>query len=155
MTTRIAGEPLNQLARTRRKRGAPYLDRYSREKRSAVKAANASPEVAVRRLVHELGYRFRLHRLDLPGTPDLVVPRHRAVVFVNGCFWHQHDCRRGRRQPSSNQAYWSPKLARNVERDATARSRLAQMGWRVLTIWEWQVAAPELSDRIERFLRTG
>ena len=118
-----------------------------------VKSGNTGPEVVVRRLVHRLGYRFRLHRRDLPGTPDLVLPRHRAVVFVHGCFWHQHHCRRGRRQPSSNQAYWGPKLARNVERDASARSALARMGWRVLTIWECEVGAPDLGGRIDRFLQ--
>ena len=77
-----------------------------------VRAANTRPEIAVRRLVHRLGYRFRLHRRDLPGTPDLVLPKYRAVVFVHGCFWHQHSCPRGRRQPASNRAYWGPKLAR-------------------------------------------
>ena len=118
-----------------------------------VKATNTRPEIAVRRLVHRLGYRFRLHRRDLPGTPDLVLPRHRAVVFVHGCFWHQHGCRRGQRRPSSNQAYWGPKLTRNVERDATAKSALARMGWRVLTIWECEIGAPDLGDRIGRFLR--
>ena len=120
-----------------------------------VRAANTSPEIVVRRLVHRLGYRFRLHRRDLPGTPDLVLPKHRAVIFVHGCFWHQHDCRRGRRQPASNQAYWGPKLARNVERDASARSDLQRMGWRVLTIWECKIAAAGLDDRIDRFLRSS
>ena len=80
-----------------------------------VKAADTRPEMAVRRLVHGLGYRFRLHRRNLPGTPDLVLPKYRAVIFVHGCFWHQHCCPRGRRQPASNQEYWGPKLARNVE----------------------------------------
>ena len=120
-----------------------------------VKATNTRPEIAVRRLVHRLGYRFRLHRRDLPGTPDLVLPKHRTVVFVHGCFWHQHDCRRGRRQPASNQAYWSPKLARNVARDASAKSALERLGWRVLTIWECQVTTLGLADRIDRFLREG
>ena len=118
-----------------------------------VKSRNTSPEIIVRRLVHGLGFRFRLYRRDLPGTPDLVLPKHRAVVFVHGCFWHQHDCRRGQRQPSSNQAYWRRKLARNVERDASAKSALARMGWHVLTIWECEVGAPDLGDRIGRFLR--
>ena len=132
-------------------------DRYSRQKRGAimarVRAANTRPELAVRQLVHRLGYRFRLHRRDLPGTPDLVLPKYRAVVFVHGCFWHQHDCPRGRRQPASNQAYWTPKLARNVARDATAQRALHQLGWRVLTIWECEVGTLDLSDRINDFLR--
>ena len=117
-----------------------------------VRATNTRPEIAVRRLVHGLGYRFRLHRRDLPGTPDLVLPRYRAVVFVHGCFWHQHTCRRGRRRPSSNQAYWGPKLARNVARDASAKRALEAMGWRVLTIWECEVRAADLDDRIDQFL---
>ena len=120
-----------------------------------VRAANTRPEIAVRRVVHGLGYRFRLHRRDLPGTPDLVLPKYRAVVFVHGCFWHQHACRLGRRQPASNRRYWGPKLARNVERDAEARSALERLGWRVLTVWECQIATLGLADRIERFLREG
>ena len=117
-----------------------------------VKAKNTRPEVAVRRIFHGLGYRFRLHRHDLPGTPDLVLPKYRAVVFVHGCFWHQHSCPRGRRQPASNRMYWGPKLARNVARDATARSSLERMGWRVLTIWECQVGMADLGTVIDRFL---
>lgn len=132
-------------------------DRCSAEERSAimarVRAKNTHPEIAVRRLVHGLGYRFRLHRRDLPGTPDLVLPKHRAVVFVHGCFWHQHDCRRGRRQPASNRAYWGPKLARNVERDRAAESALLRLGWRVFTVWECEITATDLADRIDRFLR--
>lgn len=120
-----------------------------------VKGANTRPEIAVRRLVHRLGYRFRLHRRDLPGTPDLVLPKHRAVVFVHGCFWHQHSCPRGRRQPASNPSYWGAKLARNVERDESASNALEGMGWRVLTIWECQIGRPDLGERIERFLRVA
>ena len=134
-------------------------DRFSTDERSAimarVKAANTRPEITVRRLVHRLGFRFRLHRRDLPGTPDLVLPKHRAVVFVHGCFWHQHSCPRGRRQPASNPSYWGPKLARNVERDASARNALERMGWRVLTIWECQIGRPDLGERIDRFLRVA
>lgn len=132
-------------------------DWCSPERRSAimarVKAANTRPEMAVRRVVHALGYRFRLHRRDLPGTPDLVLPRHRTVVFVHGCFWHQHDCRRGRTQPASNQGYWGPKLARNVERDGAVRAALEELGWRVVTIWECQVRQPGLEERVARLLR--
>ena len=131
-------------------------DPYSSEERSAimarVKAANTRPEIAVRRLVHRLGYRFRLHRRDLPGTPDLVLPKYRAVVFVHGCFWHQHCCPRGQRRPASNQEYWGPKLARNVERDVNAKRALERMGWRVLTIWECQVGASDLVGRVHQFL---
>ena len=118
-----------------------------------VKAADTRPEIAVRRLVHRLGYRFRLHRRDLPGTPDLVLPKYRAVIFVHGCFWHQHSCPRGQRQPASNQQYWGPKLAGNVARDASAASALERMGWRVLTIWECQVGASDLGQQVDQFLR--
>ena len=97
---------------------------------SRVRAANTRPEIVVRRLVHGLGYRFRLHRRDLPGTPDLVLPKHRAVLFVHGCFWHQHACRLGRRRPASNRTYWEPKLARNVERDAEANRALERLAAR-------------------------
>ena len=133
------------------------VDRCSPAKRRAImasiRATNTRPEMAVRRLIHGLGYRFRLHRRDLPGKPDLVLPRYRAVVFVHGCFWHQHDCRVGGRLPASNQAYWGPKLARNVERDRNARCALRQLGWRVLTIWECQVGQPDLGNQIDHFLR--
>ena len=120
-----------------------------------VRAANTVPEMAVRRVVHKLGYRYRLHRRDLPGTPDMVLRKYRAVVFIHGCFWHQHSCRRRRTQPASNQEYWGPKLARNVERDAEASSALEEMGWRVLTIWECEIGALDLGDRINRFLQGG
>ena len=118
-----------------------------------VRAANTGPEIAVRRVVHGLGYRFRLHRRDLPGTPDLVLPKYRAVLFIHGCFWHQHSCRRGQKQPASNQEYWGPKLSRNVERDAEARSALEALGWRVLTVWECEIGALDLGSRIDRLLR--
>ena len=118
-----------------------------------VKSANTQPEIFVRSLVHRLGYRFRIHRRDLPGTPDLALPKYRTVVFVHGCFWHQHNCSRGRRQPTSNPEYWIPKLARNVSRDAKAKMALQQMGWRVLTIWECQLRKPELANIIDSFLR--
>ena len=132
------------------------VDRCSPDKRRAIMASigakNTRPETLVRRLVHRMGYRFRLHRRDLPGTPHLVLPRHRPVVFVHGCFWHQHTCLGGR-LPTSNQAYWHRKLARNLARDVTARRALRALEWRVLTIWECQIAAPGLEDEVEQFLR--
>lgn len=93
----------------------------------------------VRSLLHRLGYRFRLHRKDLPGNPDIVLPRHRTVVFVHGCFWHGHDCPRGKR-PASNVAFWNPKLDRNIERDCRVVQLLETDGWRVLIIWECEIA---------------
>ena len=100
-----------------------------------IRKTNTKPEVLVRSVLHELGYRFRLHRKDLAGTPDIVLPRHHTVVFVHGCFWHQHDCHLGK-LPKSNQSYWFPKLRRNQERDDVAEMVLTRMGWRVVIIWE-------------------
>jgi DNA mismatch endonuclease, patch repair protein len=118
-----------------------------------IRKKNTKPELVVRRLAHGLGYRYRLHRPDLPGTPDLVFPRLRKIVFVNGCFWHQHDCRLGSKQPSLNQSYWLPKLRRNVERDRWARARLVETGWDVLVVWECQTRSStnELSAELARF----
>lgn len=119
-------------------------DKISAERRSAnmraIRSKDMKPEVAVRSLAHAMGYRFRLHRKDLPGKPDLVFPRHRAVVFVHGCFWHQHpspSCKDAR-LPKSNADYWMPKLERNQERDAEHETALKAKGWRVLVIWECQ-----------------
>jgi DNA mismatch endonuclease (patch repair protein) len=91
-------------------------------------------------LLHRLGYRFRLHRRDLPGSPDIVLPRWRSVVFVHGCFWHGHDCARGARTPQTNRDYWSAKIARNRARDAGVAEALTERGWRVITVWECQMA---------------
>jgi DNA mismatch endonuclease (patch repair protein) len=119
-----------------------------------IRKKDTKPELVVRRLAHGMGYRFRLHRRDLPGTPDLVFPRLHKVILVHGCFWHQHDCPLGRKQPSTNPHYWLPKLARNVERDGQAQARLVEMGWAVLTVWECQTRNPEyLSSVIADFLR--
>ncbi len=102
----------------------------------AIRSRDTRPELRVRSLLHRLGYRFRLHRRDLPGSPDIVLPGRRAVVFVHGCFWHGHDCARGARAPKANAGYWSAKLARNRERDAGAQAALAALGWRVVVVWE-------------------
>ena len=118
-----------------------------------VHSRNTTPELLVRSVTHQLGYRFRLHRRDLPGTPDLVFPRLRAVILVHGCFWHQHRCARGDRRPKTNRAYWLPKLKRNVERDQRAIRALRRDGWRVLVIWECQTRNHErVAARIDRFL---
>jgi DNA mismatch endonuclease, patch repair protein len=117
-----------------------------------IKKKDTKPEIAVRRLLHGLGYRFRLHRNDLPGTPDIVFPARKKVILVHGCFWHQHACSLGRKQPKTNQLYWGPKLARNVERDREARKALRAMGWQALVVWECQVRKNRVSERITRFL---
>jgi DNA mismatch endonuclease (patch repair protein) len=108
----------------------------------AVKARDTGPELAVRRLLHRLGYRFRLHRADLPGKPDLVFPARRKVVFVHGCFWHGHDCARGARAPKRNADYWSAKIARNASRDAAVQTALARLGWRGHVVWECALRDP-------------
>ncbi len=118
-----------------------------------IRKTDTKPELAVRRLAHGMGYRYRLHRRDLPGTPDLVFSSRRKVIFVHGCFWHQHDCRLGQKQPSTNRDYWLPKLARNVERDAENQTRLAQLGWEALIVWECEIKNTSvLRDRIRAFL---
>ena len=105
----------------------------------AIKAKDTKPEVAVRRLLHAMGYRFRLHRRDLPGTPDIVFPSRHKVIQVHGCFWHQHEgCRRAT-LPATRQDYWLPKLGRNRERDAENVIDLARLGWDLLTVWECEV----------------
>src|SRR5690606_14308302 len=103
-----------------------------------IRARNTSPEMTVRKAVHRAGFRFRLHRKDLPGTPDLVFPRHRLAVFVHGCFWHNHNCGLFR-WPKSNVEYWRRKIERNVERDRQAMSKLEESGWTVYVIWECRV----------------
>jgi DNA mismatch endonuclease (patch repair protein) len=106
-----------------------------------IRAKHSRPELRVRRAAHALGLRFRLHRRDLPGTPDLVFPRYRLAIFVHGCFWHQHPgCRRAV-IPVTRTDYWLPKLAGNQARDAAARETLDALGWRVAEIWECELAS--------------
>lgn len=119
----------------------------------AVKGADTAPEMMVRRVAHELGYRFRLHRADLPGKPDLVFPRLRKVVFVHGCFWHGHDCARGARPPKANAEYWRLKISRNSLRDAGHMAALRDKGWRAAVIWECELKEPwRVRRRLARFL---
>jgi DNA mismatch endonuclease (patch repair protein) len=119
----------------------------------AVKARDTSPERFVRKLVHRMGFRFRLHRADLPGKPDLVFPGRRAIIFVHGCFWHGHGCKRGARIPTTNRDYWVRKIARNSARDATTIRDLNHAEWRTMVVWECELKTSEkLRKRIERFL---
>ena len=119
---------------------------------SRVKNKDTKPEMLVRSLVHGLGYRYRLHKRDLPGTPDLVFSRRRKAIFVHGCFWHQHDCPRGSR-PSSNKQFWNAKLRKNVERDNKNISELLAAGWSVMVVWECETKSlTTLSTRITKFL---
>ena len=124
---------------------------------SRIRAKDTKPERYVRSLVHAMGYRFRLHRRDLPGTPDMVFPGRRKVIFVHGCFWHLHDdpsCKLAR-IPDSNQDYWRPKLQKNRERDSVHRAKLEALDWQVLAIWECQIRRrnPEpLREQVRLFL---
>ncbi len=117
-----------------------------------VRSRDTGPEMTVRSLVHRIGFRFRLHRRDLPGNPDLAFPSRQRVIFVHGCFWHGHYCRAGRNRPSSNTAYWTAKLNRNCTRDARNRRLLRNLGWRVLVIWECELKNLErVRQRVSRF----
>lgn len=119
----------------------------------AIKSRDTKPEMLTRRTVHGMGYRYRLHRKDLPGKPDLVFPSRRKAIFVHGCFWHGHDCPHGSRTPKSNRDYWVAKISRNRERDAQSEAALKQDGWRVLTVWECQMKDQEaFRERLRRFL---
>lgn len=132
-------------------------DVYSPEKRSAVmrrvKGRDTTPELKVRRLLTGLGARYRLHRKDLPGKPDIVMTGRRLTIFVHGCFWHGHDCARGARVPKANRDYWLGKVGRNRERDVASRAALEASGWRVETIWECEMKdEAALRGRLERLL---
>lgn len=102
---------------------------------SGIKGKDTQPELAIRRGLHARGFRFRLHAKDVPGKPDLVLPRFRAAIFVNGCFWHRHDCHLFK-MPSTRPEFWSQKIERNVARDRIVRAQLAENGWRFLVVWE-------------------
>lgn len=120
-----------------------------------IRSKGMKPELAVRRLVHGMGYRYRLHRAGLPGKPDLVFPGRRKIVFVHGCFWHGHEdpkCLDGR-MPKSNLDYWQTKLGRNKERDAANRASLIELGWQVLVVWECELKdTAAVQARLREFL---
>jgi DNA mismatch endonuclease (patch repair protein) len=120
---------------------------------SRIRGRNTRPEIIVRSVLHGLGYRFRLHKAHLVGRPDIVLQKHRTVVFVHGCFWHGHDCARGARMPANNRDYWLAKIGRNVARDRTTLSALRKLGWSAHVIWECQTRdAGKLSRLIVRKL---
>ena len=104
-----------------------------------VKGRDTGPERAVRKMLWAVGYRYRLQRADLPGKPDIVFPGRRIALFVHGCFWHGHDCKRGARQPKTNAEYWRAKIARNQARDAETLDRLDNLGWRSIIVWECEL----------------
>lgn len=125
------------------------------ERMGRVRGKDTKPEMLVRKLVHRMGYRYRLHRRDLPGNPDLVFPRRRKIIFVHGCFWHRHsdpECKLAR-MPKSRLDFWKLKLERNRLRDRENISRLRSMGWKILVIWECQIKDGKLLEKnIKTFL---
>lgn len=127
-------------------------DVFTPEKRSAVmrrvKGKDTTPELAVRRILRTAGIGYRLGGAGLPGRPDVVMKGRRTVVFVHGCFWHGHDCPRGSRKPKANAAYWIAKIDRNRVRDAANAEALLALGWRVITVWECAMKAPDCPDRL-------
>lgn len=120
---------------------------------SAVRGRDTKPELMVRRLIHSMNYRYRLHGRDLPGSPDIVFGTRKKVIFVHGCFWHRHpECSKAT-SPKMRSEFWSEKFDRNVERDSRAERRLADLGWRTLVVWECETRAPEaLRRRLKAFL---
>lgn len=139
-------------------------DRLSSEQRSrnmsGIRGKDTKPEMLVRRCLHALGFRFRLHRQDLPGKPDIVLPKHRAAIFVHGCFWHGHGCHLFH-WPATRAEFWEAKLTRNMERDRETVARLKAKGWRVFAVWECALRGParlspdELAERLKGFLESG
>jgi DNA mismatch endonuclease (patch repair protein) len=132
------------------------VDSLSRSARSAlmsrIRGKNTAPELAVRRALHALGYRYRLHVPTLPGRPDLVFPARAKAVFVHGCFWHGHDCVHGRRRPSTNVAFWGEKARVNADRDQRKQRALEAAGWKVIVVWECEVKAGTWMGAVRRFL---
>jgi len=135
------------------------IDNVSKEKRSEImkriRSKDTTPELIVRKLVHSLGYRYRLHDKKLPGKPDLVFSRWKKVIFVHGCFWHNHNCKQGK-LPKSNLDYWLPKLKENCRRDARNQKLIISTGWKVLVIWQCQTRDIDtLKETIVAFLEDG
>ena len=129
------------------------VDHLTKAKRSwnmsRIRGKDTKPEMIVRSLLHRMGYRFRLHHKDLPGKPDIVLPKYKTVIFVHGCFWHQHVRCKESHMPKSNPSFWKSKLLRNVERDKRYQKNLAELGWRVLVVWECETEnAATLEDML-------
>ena len=122
---------------------------------SLIRSKNTAPELNVRKLLCELGYKhYRLHRKDLPGRPDIVFPGRRLAIHVHGCFWHGHTCSEGIRKPKSRLDYWIPKLTRNRERDLQNDRKLRRMGWRTITIWDCELKSEKnVISKLSRFLK--
>lgn len=121
---------------------------------SQIRDKNTKPEITVRSIVHRMGFRYSLHNKKLPGKPDLVLTRHKKIIFVHGCFWHMHHCRYGKVKPATNKKFWQNKRQGNVTRDRRNLKKLRNLGWKVLVIWECQIKKPEkLINKISNFLK--
>lgn len=134
------------------------MDVFSKEKRSSIMACvsskNTAPEKTVRSLLHRMGFRFRIHRRDLPGSPDIVLPRYCFAIFVHGCFWHQHHGCSASKRPTSNSAYWTRKLDGNVQRDQKNMKLLRKLGWIPVVVWECELHnMGKLKDRLSTLLK--
>ena len=135
------------------------MDRLTPEERSRnmakIRGKNTKPELLVRSMLHRAGYRFSLHRKDLPGTPDIVLRKYRTVIFVHGCFWHRHKNCKIASMPKSNVEFWQAKFDRNVHNDKKHKRELKKLGWHVLTVWECQLKKPDkVLAKLERLLPT-
>ncbi len=133
------------------------VDRTSRQHRSwnmsRIRGSNTKPEKAVRSLLHHMGYRFRLHRRNLPGTPDLILPKYQTVIFVHGCFWHRHKNCQYAYTPKSRINFWDAKFKENMTRDRCVQRQLRKEGWRIITVWECQIKnSDRLAKRLGRLL---
>jgi len=128
-------------------------DNHTKEERSInmshIRSINTKPEETVRKYLFSQGFRYRKNVQTLPGCPDIVLPKYHTVIFINGCFWHKHDCGRFR-WPSTNEEYWTAKIIRNVERDVNNHMKLQELGWRVLTVWECELKKRVLAERMEQ-----
>jgi len=135
-------------------------DKFTAQERSRimsrVKNRDTAPEKLVRQLLHKMGYRFRLQRKDLPGKPDIVLPKHKKVIFVHGCFWHGHaGCSRGAR-PTSNSDFWNQKIEKNINRDKNVQAQLRELGWQPFVVWQCQTRnLAELQQHLQAFLGDG
>jgi DNA mismatch endonuclease (patch repair protein) len=133
-------------------------DVHTKEQRSfnmsQIRDKNTKPEIIIRSIVHRMGFRFRLHDKNLPGKPDIVLPRHKNIIFIHGCFWHLHNCKYGQVTPATNAAFWQNKRQSNKTRDKRNMAQLKKFGWNILVIWECQLETPvKVSGRLQLFLR--
>ena len=120
---------------------------------SQIKGKDTKPEMVVRKLLHSMGYRFRLHRKDLTGKPDIALPKYKSIINVNGCFWHSHNCKYGKVEPKTNTEFWEEKRLKTVHRDKRTKESLEAMGWRFLVIWECEVKSlSSLEAKLKSFL---